>query len=72
MPEQTVEIPIKGMSCEHCVRAVTQALKAIPGVREVQVSLDQSAAIVTYDDTQAEPEQFEAAIVDEGYGIGGS
>jgi copper chaperone len=35
---------IKGMSCNHCVMAVTQALEGIDGVKEVKVDLDKGEA----------------------------
>ncbi len=34
-----MEITVKGMSCGHCVQAVTKALEALPGVSQVQVDL---------------------------------
>ena len=34
-----MEITVKGMSCGHCVAAVTKALEALPGVSRVQVDL---------------------------------
>jgi copper chaperone len=34
------EIKVKGMSCAHCVAAVTKALKSLPGVAAVAVDLD--------------------------------
>ena len=33
-------IKIKGMSCNHCVMAVTKALNAMDGVANVKVSLE--------------------------------
>ena len=30
---------VTGMTCDHCVTAVTEELSAIPGVRDVQVAL---------------------------------
>jgi copper chaperone len=30
---------VTGLTCEHCVRAVTGELGGLPGVREVQVEL---------------------------------
>ncbi|MDQ1599960.1 MAG: hypothetical protein QOD68_1434 [Actinomycetota bacterium] len=30
---------VTGMTCEHCVRAVTDELTALPGVRDVGVDL---------------------------------
>jgi copper chaperone len=32
-------VKIKGMSCQHCVKAVTKALSEIEGVSDVQVDL---------------------------------
>ncbi|WP_291318317.1 heavy-metal-associated domain-containing protein [Desulfonatronospira sp.] len=37
-------IKIEGMSCGHCVKAVTDALNNIPGVSGVQVSLEHGQA----------------------------
>ncbi|MDG2764756.1 cation transporter [Vibrio parahaemolyticus] len=39
-------ISIEGMSCEHCVKAVTNALKEVDGVEEVKVSLEEKNAVV--------------------------
>lgn len=33
------ELRIEGMSCNHCVRAVEGALRGVPGVRDVAVSI---------------------------------
>lgn len=38
------EVKIKGMSCNHCVMAVTKALNEIDGVENVEVSLDAGKA----------------------------
>jgi len=35
----TKTIEVKGMSCNHCVQAVTQALSAIDGLANVKVDL---------------------------------
>jgi len=43
-------IKIKGMSCQHCVMAVTKALGAVEGVKNVQVDL--KTATATYDETK--------------------
>ncbi|WP_460775293.1 heavy-metal-associated domain-containing protein [Microbacterium sp. GXF7504] len=34
-----VELQVDGMTCEHCVRAVTEELSAIPDVSDVHVDL---------------------------------
>ena len=35
----TVDYIVTGMTCEHCVNAVTQEVSALPGVQEVAVDL---------------------------------
>lgn len=37
-------VKIKGMSCNHCVMAVTKALNEIAGVSDVQVDLARGEA----------------------------
>jgi len=37
-------IRVKGMSCNHCVMAVTKALNEIHGVENVKVDLDKGEA----------------------------
>ena len=62
-----IELKIEGMSCDHCVRAVTKALTKVPGVtRVVEVSLDRGEAIV---DGEAAFEQLAAAVREEGYQV---
>jgi len=42
-------IDIKGMSCNHCVMAVTEALNEIDGVKDIKVNLAKGEA--TFDET---------------------
>ena len=37
-------LTVKGMSCNHCKQAVTQALEARPGVADVNVDLEKGEA----------------------------
>ena len=41
-------VKIKGMSCDHCVGAVTKALAEIAGISNVSVNLEKGEA--TYDE----------------------
>ncbi|MGA3207993.1 MAG: cation transporter [Syntrophales bacterium] len=43
-------IKIKGMSCNHCVVAVTKALKDIDGISNVKVDLQKAEA--TFDEVK--------------------
>lgn len=67
--ENTITTPVYGMSCEHCVRAVTNALSAVKGVKEVKVSLEDKSAQIAYDDEIASVSELESAIIEEGYQI---
>ncbi|MCW3842737.1 heavy-metal-associated domain-containing protein [Micromonospora yasonensis] len=61
---------VTGMTCEHCVRAVTEELSALPGVDEVRVDLAAGTATVT----SAEPlpvESVRAAVDEAGYELAG-
>jgi len=64
-----IELPVDGMTCEHCVRTVTGALKAVPGVREAKVSLADRRATVEVDDGQTTRDQLAAAVVQAGYRV---
>jgi copper ion binding protein len=41
---------VPGMSCEHCVRAITQELSAVSGVSAVQVNLNDKSVRVEHDE----------------------
>jgi len=62
---KVVELTIEGMSCEHCVNAVTKALRSAPGVREASVSLEAKAARVEGEDF--DPQALVSAVREEGY-----
>ncbi|MFN8571496.1 MAG: heavy-metal-associated domain-containing protein [Gemmatimonadaceae bacterium] len=60
-----VTIEIDGMSCHHCVNAVSKALSAVPGVKVEGVSIGQ--ADVSYDEGKADIEALLDAVADAGY-----
>lgn len=62
---KTIELDITGMTCDHCVRAVTDALKDVEGVQEAVVSLDEKRAVVTAE--EVEIPALIAAVEEEGY-----
>ena len=66
---ETKILKVSGMSCEHCVRAVTEAVGSISGVESVKVSLETGAAEVTYDPALVSLDKIRAAIVEEDYGV---
>jgi copper chaperone len=42
-----VTIKIKGMTCQHCVMAVTKALGGIEGIKDVRVDMQKGEASFT-------------------------
>lgn len=66
---QTERLKIAGMSCGGCTGKVTDALKAISGVGEVNVSLSAGEATVQYDERLTSLEQLKAAVKDAGYAV---
>jgi copper chaperone len=61
----TTEIKVTGMSCQHCVSAVTRALGSVPGATGVQVDLATGLARV---EGEADAEALIRALADAGYG----
>jgi copper chaperone len=45
--ESMTTIKIRGMSCQHCVMAVTKALGGIDGIKDVRVDLEKGDATFT-------------------------
>ncbi|MDR0643793.1 MAG: cation transporter [Treponema sp.] len=59
---------IEGMTCEHCVKHVMQALKAVNGVKSAKVSLKDKKATVDHKDG-ASVEALKAAVITAGYEV---
>ena len=58
---------IGGMHCEHCVKAVNDALKAVPGITSVTVSLEDNVATVS--GAALDDAAIKAAIEDTGFDV---
>lgn len=65
---QTHSLQVKGMSCGHCVKAVTKAIQARDPKAAVAVDLDQARLTVQ---TLLSREAVAAAIDEEGYEVQG-
>lgn len=59
------EFEVSGMTCAHCVRAVTEAIHGVDAAAQVAVDLDSGR--VTVRDGTASPEQVAQALAAEGY-----
>ena len=71
MPAATevLQIPVAGMTCEHCVRTVSQALTAVPGVESARVDLAAARAEVEVDPSRIDPGAIRKAIESAGYRV---
>jgi len=63
----TVTLQVKGMTCNHCVSAVTRAMNEIPGVASASVDLKSGQA--TAEGSGIDAEQMKKAIEDLGYTV---
>jgi len=65
----TTVLHVEGMSCDHCVKAVTKAVTALSGVSGVQVNLQGKTVTVEHDPAGATFAQLKEAIEDQGYDV---
>ena len=62
-----IKLKIEGMTCNHCVKSVSEALAKVPGVNKVvDVSLDQKEAVVS---GHAQAAALVSAIAELGYEV---
>jgi copper chaperone CopZ len=57
---------VVGMTCEHCVRSVTEEVSEVPGVTAVDIDLATGRLTVT---GPAEDSAVRAAVVEAGYQV---
>lgn len=62
-------INIGGMSCEMCVASVTKGVNELEGITAVNVSLEDSSAVVSYQPNKLQLAEIEKAIEKRGYTI---
>lgn len=64
-----IQLNVKGMSCDHCKMAVTNALEELDGVKSVEVSVEKGKADIEYDDSKVSIEQMKEAVEEQGYEV---
>jgi copper ion binding protein len=62
---------VVGMTCGHCVSAVTEEVTAVPGVAAVDVDLDSGRLMVT-SDAPVDDDAVRAAVDEAGYELAGT
>lgn len=63
----TTVVKVGGMSCQGCVKSVTQVLQDLPGVAKAEVSLEKACAAVDFDDAKLTRDDLARAIIDAGF-----
>jgi copper chaperone len=63
----TATLKVEGMSCGHCVKAVTEALEGVDGVERADVDLEGGRAVVAFDESRTTARALANAVMDEGY-----
>ena len=67
----TSTYPVVGMTCGHCVSAVTEEVSQVAGVTGVEVDLPSGAVTVT-SDAPVDADAVRAAVEEAGYQVAGS
>lgn len=70
----TVIADVEGMTCQHCVKAVTAEVEGIPGVTEVSIALESEGIshVTVTADAEISSEALQAAIEESGYTMVGA
>jgi copper chaperone len=66
----TASYTVTGMTCSHCVSAVTEEVSGLPGVTDVQVDLASGGLTVT-SDAPVDDDAVRAAVEEAGYEVAG-
>ena len=64
----TATYAVAGMTCSHCVSAVTEEVSAVQGVTHVDVDLSTGSLTVT-SDTPIDDDAVRAAVAEAGYRV---
>jgi len=62
-----INIPIEGMTCAACAKAIERAINKLPGINEVSVNFATEKARVIYDPSKVRISQIREAISKAGY-----
>jgi mercuric ion binding protein len=65
--DRTVTLRVMHMTCALCPLIVRKAVETIPGVKEIDVSLESGTATVVYNDVATNPTELAETIANAGY-----
>ena len=67
MAENTIELKVTGMTCQHCAMTVKNAVSAVTGDEKTRVDLDAKSVRFSYDATLLD--RVKQAIEEKGYAV---
>jgi len=65
-------LKVEGMTCQHCVQTITEALKNLNGLNTVHVDLDKKEVGVEYDENETSQQEISDKIVEVGFELAGN
>ena len=65
----TVLLSVPGISCEHCERAITEALTAEAGVQSVNVDIPAKTVRLSYDEGAISLDRVKDVLAEEEYPV---
>ena len=66
---QIIEFKIEGMDCGHCVSTIEKAVRALPGVDAIKVSLADSSALVKLNPVRVSQDAIFEAVEHAGFDV---
>ena len=64
-----LQVAVTGMTCDHCVRSVSEAVRSTPGASSADVSVDLDTGLVTIRGAELDRDAVVDAIADAGYDV---
>jgi copper chaperone len=65
----TTVLNVPDISCEHCERAITNALTPVQGIRSVNVNIPGKQVRVEYDESQVNVDRMKDVLREEDYPV---
>jgi copper chaperone len=65
----SVTLNVPDISCEHCERAITNALQPVEGVQSVSVDIPARQVKVDFDDAQVNVDKMKEVLQEEDYPV---
>ena len=71
--DRTIELSVDGMTCGHCVMSVSEELREVPGVKNVEVILNSGATskVTVLTDTPLDDALLSDAVSEAGFTLVG-